>query len=124
MSSTGFDNQTGALLTDFDHVRQSVGVILGTLLATRVMERDFGSTLPELIDRPMTNPNLLKLYSASAEAISKWEPRYAVSKFSFSKADESGKVEVSMIGTYYPNGHKGDFSTSENGVLIKTKVSI
>lgn len=123
MSSTGFSRETGKVLTGFDHVQQSIGVILNTLLATRVMKRDFGSTLPELVDRPMTDKNLLSVYSASAEAIRKWEPRFVPSGFKFSRADGAGSVSVSVTGTYYPNGHLGDYSTSNSNTIIQVSIA-
>lgn len=118
MSSTGFNRETGALLRDFDHVRQSIAVILTTPIGSRVMRREFGSELFDLIDRPMTDQVILAIYSAAVMAIARWEPRYAVTGCKIVGADAAGVLSLELTGTYYPNGHRGDFTSSEDAALI------
>lgn len=113
MSSLGFSNVDGSLLTGFDHVRQSIEVILTTPIGSRVMRRDFGSELMGLIDRPMNDRVILAIYSACAMAIAKWEPRFAVTGISINDATAQGVFGLEIRGVYYPNGHKGDFTESE-----------
>ncbi|MCV6588938.1 MAG: hypothetical protein OIF57_07920 [Marinobacterium sp.] len=48
----GMDSVTGKPLADMAHIRQSITNILTTPIGTRVMRRDYGSVLPDLIDRP------------------------------------------------------------------------
>lgn len=72
---TGMSRATGAALDGIDHIRQSVLDILSTMIGTRVGRRDYGSLLPELIDQPMTGPNILRLYAATAVALTRWERR-------------------------------------------------
>ena len=50
----GLNAHTGQPLAGLDHLRQSIADILSTPLNTRVMRRDYGSRLPELIDQPIT----------------------------------------------------------------------
>ncbi len=50
----GMNAATGRNLTGLDHLHQSIADILSTPIGTRVMRRDYGSRLPELIDAPMT----------------------------------------------------------------------
>lgn len=97
-------------MTDWDHVQQSIRKILTTRLNTRVMRRDFGSELPELIDAKMTSRNVLAVYSASAGAIRKWEPRFQVKRARLSRLTPSGEVALDLFGLYFPRGHLGDFS--------------
>lgn len=75
---SGMDTQTGLALEGLAHIRQSVRDILTTPLGSRVMRRDYGSLLPELIDQPLNDTTLLQAYSASVIAISRWEPRIRV----------------------------------------------
>ena len=72
---SGMDRRTGAPLDGLGHIRQSVADILSTMIGARVGRREYGSLLPELIDRPMTPPNILRLYAATALALSRWEKR-------------------------------------------------
>ena len=50
----GMNAHTGQALSGLDHLRQSIADILSTPLNTRVMRRDYGSRIPELIDQPIT----------------------------------------------------------------------
>ena len=71
----GMDAVSGRRISGIDHLRQSVGKVLTTPPVARVMRRDFGSALPELIDHPGHGANLLRLYSAAIDALIRWEPR-------------------------------------------------
>jgi len=110
MSSTGVNGTTGAALRDFEHVQQSIGVILTTPIGSRVMRREFGSELFDLVDRPMTARVILAIYAAAVMAIARWEPRYAVTGVRILAADASGNLALEFNGTYFPRGHLGDFT--------------
>ncbi|MER9652538.1 GPW/gp25 family protein [Mesorhizobium sp. M0152] len=112
MSSVGVNRQTGAILTGWAHVQQSIGVILTTLIGTRVMRREFGSRLMALTDAPMNDRVLLAVYSAVAEAIARWEPRYRLDTVNVEVAGAGGAITFRLSGTYFPRGHLGDFSES------------
>ena len=99
----GMDSSTGKSLGGLDHLRQSVRDILTTPLGSRVMRRDYGSRLFELVDAPVNQSTLTEIYAATATALRKWEPRLNVETVSVSKA-EVGKVEISINATYLPNG--------------------
>ena len=83
------------------------------------MRRDFGSDLPELIDRKMTAANILKVYAASALAIIRWEPRFRMKAGRVASATADGKLSIEIFGLYYPRGHLGDYSVAEN---VSTRV--
>lgn len=74
----GMDATTGRTVDGLDHIRQSVGDILTTPIGSRVMRRDYGSLLPELLDYPLNEGNLLRVYSAAVMAVIRWEPRIRV----------------------------------------------
>ncbi|WP_416139074.1 GPW/gp25 family protein [Halomonas sp. HK25] len=74
----GMNAATGRALDGIDHIRQSVRDILATPIGTRVMRRDYGSLLPELIDAPLNDATLLQAYAASVMALIRWEPRIRV----------------------------------------------
>lgn len=75
---SGMNAITGRRLDGIEHIRQSVRDILTTPIGSRVMRRDYGSLLPDLIDQPLTDATLLRAYAASVMAITRWEPRVRV----------------------------------------------
>lgn len=101
----GIDAHSGAALSGFDHLRQSVHNILTTPLGSRVMRRDYGSRLYRLVDEPMNRSTILDLYAATAEALGKWEPRLDLQSM---RADElaPGRVSLSMVARYLPTGEE------------------
>lgn len=78
------------------------------------MRRTFGSKIPDLIDAKMTRRNVLALYSSAAVAIEAWEPRFRMRFGKISRAEATGLIELAIYGTYYPYGHRGDFSIAED----------
>lgn len=81
--SCGMDRNTGAALSDLDHIRQSINDILTTPIGTRVQRRDYGSMLPELIDAPLNESTKMKILGATAMAIRRWEPRVRLQRVQF-----------------------------------------
>lgn len=118
MASVGFNRETGLILTGFAHVEQSIGVILMTPIGSRVMRREFGSELLDLIDRPMTDQVILAVYSACVMAIARWEPRYAVTDVAVKAAGADGTFEIQLSGAYMPRGHLGDFTVEATNARV------
>jgi len=112
--STGVNAQTGAALSDWDHTQQSIQKILTTPIGARVMRRDFGSDLPDLVDLKMTRRNILAIYSASAAAIARWEPRFRMRRGQVLSAGPDGKIQLVILGTYFPRGHLGDYTIAQD----------
>jgi phage baseplate assembly protein W len=113
VAGTGFNRDAGSLLSGFEHVQQSIGVILSTPIGSRVMRREFGSELFDLIDRPMNDQVILAIYSAAVMAIARWEPRYAVTGCNITSMAADGSLSIEFTGIYYPRGHLGDFTPDE-----------
>ena len=61
---SGMDRNTGRTLDGDAHLAQSIGDILTTPLGSRVMRRDYGSMLFELIDQPLNAANRLLVFAA------------------------------------------------------------
>lgn len=74
---TGMNPDGTGNLNDTEHLKQSVRDILTTPLASRVMRREYGSLVPDLIDEPMNNTTRLQCMSAAVIALTRWEPRIA-----------------------------------------------
>ncbi|MGX2951279.1 GPW/gp25 family protein [Ursidibacter sp. B-7004-1] len=76
------DKKTGLTLLDENaHIRQSVADILLTPIGSRVMRREYGSQLFELIDRPLNMALALQIAAASVMALKRWEPRIEITRF-------------------------------------------
>ena len=69
------------------------------------MRRDYGSNLFFLVDKPMNRGTIGAIYSATVEALTKWEPRIKISKVSITDATP-GAIELTIEGTYLPDGQQ------------------
>lgn len=94
--STGMSRSSGAGLADEStHIRQSIADILTTPVGSRVMRREYGSLLPDLVDHPANPANRLRLQAATIMAILRWEPRVSLRRATLSLAMD-GAVTVSL----------------------------
>ncbi|RLM23689.1 baseplate assembly protein [Brenneria alni] len=84
-------------LTDSDHLWQSVRDILTTPIGSRVMRRDYGSIVPDLIDAPQNEVTRMQLMSAAVIALTRWEPRIALDTVDITYS-ASGQVEARLHG--------------------------
>lgn len=86
MSQLTFSRNHGAKLDDvIDSIKQSIADILTTPVGSRVMRREYGSLLIELIDQPTNDMLMLKIYSAVYTALFTWEPRIHIEQIQVSK---------------------------------------
>ncbi|WP_019236498.1 GPW/gp25 family protein, partial [Wolbachia pipientis] len=95
------------------HLKQSVVDILTTPINSRVMRRDYGSRLFELVDKPINRDLTLEIYAATAEALEKWEKRFKLEKVKITEVKE-GKVTFDLEGLYLPSGKNIRF----DGVVV------
>ncbi len=72
---TGLNRHNGELLDDNSHIHQAIDDILQTPIGSRVMRREYGSFLHELLDRPLCDALILQMYTAIVIAVLRWEPR-------------------------------------------------
>ncbi len=82
----GMNRRTGRALEGRAHLEQSVEDILTTPLGTRVMNREYGSRLFDLVDTPVNRYTLVDFYAAVIEALIRWEPRLRVTRAVVSSA--------------------------------------
>ncbi len=87
----GMNASTGKALSGIDHIRQSIRDILTTPIGTRVMRRDYGSEIPELLDQPDNGATRVRLYAATVAALLKWEPRIRVTRVVLNTDDTSAQ---------------------------------
>jgi phage baseplate assembly protein W len=100
----GMHRQTGKSLGGIAHLKQSIIDILLTPIGSRVMRRDYGSNLFELIDAPMNAKTIMDIVAATAEALDKWEPRIKVERVELNAGAASGRIELTLHGLYLPDG--------------------
>lgn len=115
---TGVDAASGGLLRGFDHVRQSLGVILTTLLEERVMRLDFGADLIRQIGRNMGRDVVLGLFRLATEAVHRHEPEFRVKAIELRSIERTGGVGLMLRGLYYPEGRLGNFDIYETQTAV------
>lgn len=121
--STGIDRETGRLLSDWDHVVQSLGVIFTTRIGDRVMRRVFGSAVPGLLGRNLTPSTILRFYTAIIIAVDLWEPRFRVREITYPGETNSvgtlqqGRFGFRLYGDYRPGALDGDFTVADSKVV-------
>lgn len=109
MSFTGLNMINGRAVSGLDHLRQSVRDILMTPIGSRVMRRDYGSGLADLIDQNLTPLTLAQIYAASVDALRKWEPRLRVARVqaeALPEEMEDGRLSITVDGIYLPEGRE------------------
>ena len=94
----GINASTGKRLSGAAHLKQSIRDILTTRIGTRVMRRDYGSRLPELVDNPTGEFLKVELFAATAEALVKWEPRFRLDRVYLQSASDAGKLVLALEG--------------------------
>ena len=128
--STGTSALVNATMSDWEHVQQSLRILLSTPIGSRLMRREYGCDLKNIVDQKLTTRNILLIYSAAATAIQRWEPRYRMrggrvtgaghairAERGFETYATGGLLVLEIFGTYYPRGHKGDYSIAEDANL-------
>lgn len=95
---TGLNRQTGRALDDSDnaHLRQSIADILTTPKGSRVMRREYGSDLPDLIDQPLNGATRLRIFAATAMAVLRWERRVRLRRVRLEASGPDGAARLSL----------------------------
>lgn len=111
MVSTGIDPETGVMLVGWNHVTRCVRRIYATRIGSRVMRRQFGGGVAELIGRRM-DPRVIALFRLLVVlSLERWEPRVKVRSIAFFgdvDSVRSGMFGLRVAVDYLPRGHLGD----------------
>ncbi len=83
MNYLGMNKVDGSDLNDLEHIKQSVSDILSTPIGARVMRREYGSPVPELLDQPSNDYTRMLIQAACVLAITRWEPRLSLTRLTF-----------------------------------------
>lgn len=101
----GLDRQSGGVVEGLAHLRQSLIDILSTPIGSRVMRRDYGSRLFELLGAPMEPGLLVDVTAAVAVAVRRWEPRFRLTRVAL-VASRAGGLTLDLVGVYRPDGRE------------------
>jgi len=104
------DARTGRALSRLAHIQQSLADILTTPIGSRVMRREYGSEVPELIDQPLHGATVLRIYAATAHAVLRWEHRIALTGVQLERGQD-GQATLILVGV-----------TSEQGIQLTVPV--
>mgnify|MGYP006175739793 CR=1 FL=1 len=100
------NRETGAALGLVEHIAQSITDILTTRIGTRVMRREYGSQLPDLIDWPHNAATRLQAYAATAMALMRWEPRIRVIEVQVLSTDDPALVHIDLHYAHVLDGRQ------------------
>ncbi|WP_395461552.1 GPW/gp25 family protein [Wolbachia endosymbiont (group A) of Therophilus tumidulus] len=110
----GMSNKTGKELEGIEHLKQSIIDILTTPINSRIIRRNYGSRLFELVDKPVNRDFTLEIYAAVAGALEKWERRrFKLEKVKIIEVKE-GRVTLNLEGVYLSEGK----FININGVVV------
>lgn len=93
----GMNSQTGRPLSGDAHLNQSIANLLTTPVGTRVLRRDYGSGLFDLVDSPLDGILIANIRRETAIAINRWEPRLKIERV-YVLAAGNGYIEVGIEG--------------------------
>ncbi len=126
----GVDRHTGKVIDNLASAYQGVEVIVSTRIGSRVMRREFGGGLAELLGRLMTPALFAAWRQLVATAIDLWEPRLSVRKVSLAGSAEElrlGHAAMTIEADYRPRGHLGDLAVERVvtfGIAFGQKVKV
>ncbi|QFT56606.1 GPW/gp25 family protein [Microbulbifer sp. THAF38] len=103
MQRFGMDKNSGAAISEIEHLRQSITDILSTPIGSRIMRRNYGAKIFHSVDAPLTRSNLVDMYANAAEALSLWEPRFQLTEIQVVRMDSSG-VSMKLSGYMVESG--------------------
>ena len=92
----GMNVSTGLAVTDRQHLAQSIADVLTTPIGSRVMRREYGSQLADLIDWPLNSATRLQAYAATAMALMRWEPRIRLLRIQLFQGDAPGRFTLEL----------------------------
>jgi len=120
--SNGINRHNGEKINEWRHVEQSILDLFTTKPGTRVMRRDYGSDIPDLIDRPQDSNLVLEVALAAGVALDRWEPRFRLRGVGIERAGPDGVMAIDLVGDYFPRGHLGDFTIVETDREFKIRL--
>lgn len=101
--------QNGSALSEIEHIKQSLADIGTTPIGSRVMRREYGTLLADLIDQPISEALYLKIYSTLYTAYVRFEDRIDISQLTVVDM-KKGQLILDIIGFLKTNGDEINLS--------------
>ena len=98
-----------SVLTEIEHIKQSLADIATTPIGSRLMRRDYGTLLANLIDQPISEVLYLKIYSTLYTAYVRWEDRVDISQMNVVDI-KNGQLILDIVGFLKTNGNEINMS--------------
>ena len=98
-----------SVLTEIEHINQSLEDIATTPIGSRLMRRDYGTLLANLIDQPISEVLYLKIYSTLYTAYVRWEDRVDISQMNVVDI-KNGQLILDIVGFLKTNGNEINMS--------------
>lgn len=112
---TGMSRITGAVLSEVEHIAQSIADIIGTPLGSRLARRTYGSRVLDLLDAPANAATRVRLFSATATALMRWETRITVQRVGLTAIDGmNGRFALDITGSLATTGDPVSLSVPLN----------
>ncbi|WP_263264896.1 GPW/gp25 family protein [Pseudomonas sp. RIT-PI-S] len=92
----GMSARTGRRIEGAEHLAQSIADILLTPVGSRLMRRDYGSLLLDLMDWPLNGHTRLQAYGAIAIALMRWEPRIRLARINMQLGEQPGQAILEL----------------------------
>lgn len=99
---TGINAVTGRRIEGLEAVRQYARDILLTPLGSRVLLREYGSRVYDLLDRPASAALLAEIQSEAAAALERWLPEVRLRRVRARLSDPAreGGIEIEIDGEW------------------------
>ncbi len=95
----GMDRHTGQPISGVDHLKQSIGDILGTRLGSRRHRPEYGSKLHLFVDLPINAGWKSAVQAEAARALGRNEPRLKLERVT-ALSLLGGKINMLVAGDY------------------------
>lgn len=100
--------ETGLPISELSHIAQSIADILTTSIGSRLMRREYGSIVPDLIDQPTNEQTKIRIFAGVAAALMRWEPRIKLYRIGFELGTAPGQSFVDIYGVRRATGEALD----------------
>lgn len=104
---------TGAEIAELEHIRESLEDIATTPIGSRVMRRNYGTLLFNLIDQPISEALYLRIYSTLYAAYVRWENRIEISQIQVVELNK-GQLILDIVGFLKSSGSEVNMSIPVN----------
>lgn len=120
----GMNGQTGEPIEGDAHLRQSIRDILATPIGSRVMRRDYGSRVMNLVDRPLNASTIAEIQAAIAMALTTQEPRIRLTRIQVDVSNDDPGGHIDDAGEGRIRVRIEGYSTTSNRVFTLGNISL